>query len=160
VTVDSAGNIPFAAYGSGSPYQGAIGKVAADTVSTPTFKEFVTPTAAGANPTYLTTDHDGNVWFTEPGISKVAELDPGETSANTSAGITEYPLSGTRAGYITTASDGDIWASQGSRLIKIVPPVSAGGAVTMTTYQTPDAGAVEGLAAASRGTSGGLRSRS
>ena len=69
-----------------------------------TMQFFLAPSRFG-NATELTLGLDGNVWFTEPGVSSLARVTPAGT-------ITEFPGTG-GANQIALGSDGRLWFSGG-----------------------------------------------
>jgi virginiamycin B lyase len=84
----------------------------------PQIVEFAIQTS-NSMPTSIALGPDGNMWFTEPGASKVAEITP-------TGSITEFPVNGS-SGSIVTGSDGALWfdTNNGS-----IGRITTAGAVT------------------------------
>jgi virginiamycin B lyase len=74
----------------------------------PQIVEYAIPTASSM-PTSITQGPDGNLWFTEPGANKVADITP-------AGSITEFPVNGSNAG-IVTGVDGALWFGTGNGTI-------------------------------------------
>ena len=64
-------------------------------------------TTGSSGVTNLTTGPDGNIWFTEHDVNKVAKISPQTTT------VTEYSLTGGSTGPtdIVAGSDGNLWAT-------------------------------------------------
>jgi virginiamycin B lyase len=84
--------------------------VAAPAGAAPAIQEFNVPTPA-AQPQDLVLGPDGNIWFTERGVSKI-----GRISASTPGTIDEFPTkdAGASPDIITVGPDGNIWFTEQS----------------------------------------------
>lgn len=100
------------------------------TPGTNTITEYPVP-SSGAAPTRMAIDDDWNVWFIEPGVSKVGHFtDP--------AHITEYPCSGVpvqvvttqfATAVLTTSGDIDVYENATGNYVVAHPPASSSGPI-------------------------------
>jgi DNA-binding beta-propeller fold protein YncE len=102
---------------------------------TPTITEFPTPTAS-SGPSGITTGPDGNLWFAEQAVGKIAEINP------TTHTITEFVVpsgSGSSPNGITAGPDGNLWFTEGvaGKIAMINPDTHA-----ITEYAAADAGGI------------------
>jgi len=82
-------------------------------------------------PEYITTGPDGNLWFTENGVSKIGRVTPSGT-------ITEFatPTNNSRPDVITTGPDGNLWFTEenAGKIGRVTPSGS------ITEFATPTSG--------------------
>jgi streptogramin lyase len=91
----------------------------------------VVPSGAGANPGGITVGPDGNLWFTEFGVSRIGNINPNLTTINEfSAGVTP----GAGPDHIVTGPDGALWFTEfnGGRIGRITTAGSASEFTTMS----------------------------
>lgn len=104
----------------------ALGLAAASpAAAAPTVDEFPLPTA-DSQPQDLVLGPDGNIWFTERGISKIGRISPSNP-----ADLDEFPTVGTGPDIITVGPDGALWyTEQGSDTVGRIAPGAAPSAVS------------------------------
>jgi virginiamycin B lyase len=95
--------------------------------------QFVLPHASG--PAGIAVGSDHNLWITEPGINKIARMNP------TSGALTQFtiPTANAQAAYITTGPDTATWFTEthGNKIGRITTT----GAITEWPIPTANAGA-------------------
>jgi streptogramin lyase len=100
--------------------------------------EYSTP-SGGAGPWFITSGPDGNLWFTENWLDKVAKI-------TTSGTITEYPAAGGSGPIaITAGADGRLWFTENTKIARIntdgtgyTEYAAAGGATPKGIISGPD----------------------
>lgn len=83
--------------------------------------EFPVP-SIGAEPTGIAEGSDGNMWFTEPGVSKIARVTEGGQ-------VTEFPVPGVVAtiNNLALAPDGNLWFAANPPAVGWITPTGAVG---------------------------------
>ncbi len=81
----------------------------------PQVVEYSTGISAGAVPAYITAGPDGNLWFAEVGLNRIARITTDGVVTEFSAGIT--PNSGPSG--ITAGRDGNLWFTEGNSVGRI-----------------------------------------
>lgn len=109
--------------------RGATSPVTASTTCSAQICEF--DLTSGAQPNYITSGPDGNLWFTEPGIHKVGVMSPDGVL------LGEYAAGTTPVG-ITAGPDGNLWFTDfgAAGAYGQIGRITTSGAVTL--FQIPD----------------------
>jgi len=146
ITVDAANNIWFAENNS------AVALIGEYTAQKQLLEYKIRNTAAsGLTPHLITTDHNGNVWWSEGWVGMVGKLQVASAKPGTNSGVTEYPYQyicsncGTHTSGIHADSSGNVWFDDSLQSTFGMFPVNSNSAALVYNTPTPNSHPHDGL---------------